>query len=191
MEKTSAILISRYPRTETSLIVHWCSPEQGLFKTVAKGALRPKSAFAGRLDLFVTCEVGYLRSRSSDLHGLSEVSLTDARLGLRSSYVRVLAATYFSKLVEMVAERETPLEDLHELLQLSLDYLVEHEPSERLVDRFERRLCELLGLGAPLSGAAGLLSDVFHRDLPTQRKALLENLARIPHKEPDSGSNFA
>ena len=72
MDKTTAILIGRYKLTESSLIVHWCSPELGLFKTVAKGALRPKSAFAGRLDLFISSEIRFARAKTGDLHTLAK-----------------------------------------------------------------------------------------------------------------------
>lgn len=178
MEPATAILINRHRLTETSLIVHWCTAEQGLFKTVAKGALRPKSPFTGRLDLFATCEVVFLRSHKTELHTLKEVHLLNPRLHLRNSYARVLAATYFSKLIEMVAERESPLGGLHELLRLSLDYLDEHEPGAKLVQRFENKLCEELGIGAVQSGGAALLHDYFHRSLPPQRDLLLKEINR-------------
>jgi DNA repair protein RecO len=191
LETVSAILINRSRLTETSLIVHWCSQEAGLFKTVAKGALQPKSAFAGRLDLFVTCEVVLARSPKTDLHTLREVHLTNPRLQLRGSYLRVLAATYFCKLVDLVVEKETPLGSIHELLRLSLDYLVDHEPSNRLIQRFESRLCSELGLGDSQQGAAALLHDVYHRPLPPQRKQLLEELAKVPKQDSLGDSDFA
>ena len=109
MEKTEAILIGRSRFSETSLIVHWCSADLGLFRTMVKGATRPKSPFAGQLDLFVTVEMGYRRSRTSDLHTLVEVRWTHPRLGLRSSYGRVLAATYLVKLVTQLVEPHAPL----------------------------------------------------------------------------------
>ena len=43
MEQTDAILVGRTRFGESSLIVQWCAPEVGLFRTMAKGALRPKS----------------------------------------------------------------------------------------------------------------------------------------------------
>jgi len=178
LEKTAAILINRHRLTETSLIVHWCSAECGLFKTVAKGALRPKSPFIGRLDLFVSCEVVFVRSRKSDLHMLKEVHLNEPRLALRGTYARVLAASYFGELIELIAERETPLPEAHELLRLSLDYLTGHDPSEKLILRFENRLCETLGMGGTGAGAAAILQDVFHRRLPPQRSLLLLEIKR-------------
>ncbi|OAI58103.1 hypothetical protein AYO49_05760 [Verrucomicrobiaceae bacterium SCGC AG-212-N21] len=188
METTSAILINRTRLTETSLIVHWCSEDAGLFKTVAKGALRPKSLFAGRLDLFVTCELVMARSTKSDLHQLQEVHLTEPRLTLRSSYPRVLAATYFCKLVELVAERETPLAGVHDLLRRALDHLDTHEPSAKLVLRFENKLCEHLGLGAVEHGGATLIHDVFHKPMPPQRKLLFDEMARTARKDKHDGT---
>ena len=176
-EKSSGLILRTRPLTETSLIVHWCSADCGLFKTVAKGALRPKSPFAGRLDLFVTCEVVFVRSGKSDLHTLREAQLTLLRLHLRDSYARVVAAAYFCRLLEMVAEREAPLGGLHELLRLALDHLDSHDPSAKLVARFENRLCGELGLGEVKSGGGALLHDYFHRPLPPQREELLKQIA--------------
>lgn len=183
MDRSTAILINRTRLTESSLIVHWCAVEEGLFKTVAKGALRPKSPFAGRLDLFVTCEVAMVRSTKSDLHTLKELHLTEPRLTLRNSYTRILAATYFCKLVELVAERETPLAEVHDLLQLALDHLNTHDPTPKLVLRFENKLCDHLGLGAVEQGGAALLHDTFHKPMPPQRKVLLDELARAEAKD--------
>jgi DNA repair protein RecO (recombination protein O) len=187
LDKTTAILINRHRLSETSLIVHWCSAEEGLFKTVAKGALRPKSAFTGQLDLFVSCEVVFVRSRKSNLHTLKEVQNLETRPHLRGSYARVLAASYFSRLVEMVAEQETPLGPLHEVLRLALDYLDQHDPTGKLVLRYENRLCQELGLGEVQRGAAALLQEFFHRALPPQRAELLRELKRLDTKESSSG----
>ena len=176
MEKTEAIIIGKYTLTESSLIVHWCSAELGLFKTVAKGALRPKSAFAGRLDLFVSAELRFTHSKVSDLHTLAEVVWTDPRLPLRNSYDRVLAATYMVKLMEMVVERETPLPAVYELLRKALDYLTTHEPSKALIERFELRLAEDMGVAGEVGKAAAALQMAVHQALPVQRRQLFERL---------------
>lgn len=179
MEKTEAILIDRTPYRETSFIIQWCAPEAGLFKTIAKGALRPKSAFSGRLDLFVSADVRYVRSRTSDLHTLAEVHWTTPRLGLRQSYARVLAATYFVKLITQVAEREAAIPVIFELLRKALDYLAEKEPTVALVKRFEQRLAEELGV-AGNGGFAHAIADAFHRRPPVQRAQLLKLIDSRP-----------
>ncbi|MFM2169400.1 MAG: repair protein RecO [Verrucomicrobiota bacterium] len=176
MQKAEAILIGRQRQTETSLIVEWCCAELGIFKTVAKGALRPKSPFAGMLDLFVTCELRFVPGKSSDLGILSEASWTNPRLGLRTSYGRVLAATYLVKLVAQVAERHAPLPEVQPLLVKALDYLAEKDPSPALVRRFEQRLAEALGIlpEGDQSLAAEAIADVFHKRLPVQRRQLFD-----------------
>ena len=176
MQKAEAILIGRQRQTETSLIVEWCCAELGIFKTVAKGAMRPKSPFAGMLDLFVTCELRFVPGKSSDLGILSEARWTNPRLGLRTSYGRVLAATYLVKLVAQVAERHAPLPEVQPLLVKALDYLAEKDPSPALVRRFEQRLAEALGIlpEGDQSLAAEAIADVFHKRLPVQRRQLFD-----------------
>ena len=68
---TGLILRTR-PLTETSLIVHWLTPDFGRMATAAKGAHRANSPFAGKLDLFYAADFSFSRSRRSDLHTLRE-----------------------------------------------------------------------------------------------------------------------
>ena len=178
MEKTEAIIIGRTRYSETTLIVHWCCPEMGLFRTIAKGALRPKSAFAGTLDLFVTAEIRFARAKNGDLHTLAEARWTNPRLGLRQSYGRVLAATYLVKVIALVVEPHAPIQAIYELLTKALNYLNDHDPSGAFVERFELRLAEDLGLvGEGISAvgeSARAIEESFHRRLPVQRRQLLE-----------------
>lgn len=183
MEKTEAIVIGRTRYSEASLIVQWCAPEVGVFKTMAKGALRPKSPLNGVLDLFVSAELRFVRSKSSDLHTLAEARWTNARLGLRESYGRLLAATYLVKLITLVVESGTPIPEIHELLVKALDYLAVKDPVPALILRFEQRLAEMLGIvpeGEAGSGngmAAAAIEDSFHRKLPVQRRQVMEWMA--------------
>ena len=176
MEKTRAILIRRYRLTESSLIVHWCSPEQGLIKTVAKGALRPKSGFAGRLDLFFGAEIEFVRSRSSDLHILRELAVLEPRFGLRSSYLQTLAASYFVQLLELVAEKDTPIPEIHDLLERALDHLAQGAPRLRSVTYFEEELVGHLGIGQATLPPHAAILKLYHK-LPAGREELIEALA--------------
>ncbi len=106
-----------------------------------------------------------------------EAHWINPRLGLRSSYGRVLAATYLIKLIALVVEPHAPLPAIHDLLAKALDYLNDHDPSRALMERFELRLAEDLGLvgenGASGSEAARAIEESFHRRLPVQRRQLL------------------
>ncbi|MFK5921379.1 MAG: DNA repair protein RecO [Verrucomicrobiota bacterium] len=176
MEKTTANLIRRFPLTETSLIIHWCSDTQGLIKTVAKGARRPKNRFAGKLDLFFHCEIEIVRSRKSDLHILKDISVLRTRLGIRGSYLQTLAASYFVKLIERVAESATPIPDLADLLERSLEYLDQNQPTRRAVLHFEKELARHLGVAHPTCTPATSISNTFGH-LPKQREELLDMTA--------------
>ena len=52
VEQATGWVLRKRLLTETSLIVHWLTAEQGRVATVAKGARRPKSPYRGKLDLF-------------------------------------------------------------------------------------------------------------------------------------------
>lgn len=120
----------------------------------------------------MSCELRFVPGKSTDLGILSEARWTNPRLGLRTSYGRVLAATYLVKLITLVAERHAPLPEAHPLLVKALDYLCEKDPSPALVLRFEQRLAEALGIvpEGEESLAAEAIADVFHKRLPVQRR---------------------
>ena len=177
IEKSHAILIRKTLLTETSLIIHWCSREHGFIRTVAKGARRPASPYAGKLDLFYSAELVWLPAKKSDLHTLKELEVTDFRLGLQATWVRVLCASYFVKLLEAVAEVETPVESLYDLLRRALDYLTSHDPTRKAVLHFERELAHDLGVQGD-GGALSILAlrQMLHR-VPPQREELWAQLS--------------
>ena len=83
MESTAAILLRKRKLSDTSLIVSWCTESLGCIQTVAKGARRAKSPFAGKLDLFFEAEIQIARSRKSNLHTLTEIALRNPFGGIR------------------------------------------------------------------------------------------------------------
>ena len=165
--------------TETSLIVCWCTEEFGLLKTVAKGARRPKSQFAGKLDLFHEAEIDFARSKKSDLHTLRDIEVTDHRHGIRANYSRVLAASYFVRLIEMAAEPESPIKELHHLLHRALGFLKEKAPDRRAVLFFESELTRHLGISYADEDPAVSLANVYG-DLPKQREELMRRMPNPP-----------
>ncbi len=152
-------------------MVSWLTLEHGRLKTLARGALRPKSAFAGGLDLFFECEIAYARSARSELHPLREAALRNPRDGLRRDYGRVELAAYFVELVELAVEPEHPVPEVYSLLQRALGYLETHAPERRALLHFEKELARALGLGGGARGAEALV-QLAHR-LPTARAGLL------------------
>ena len=175
MEKSGAILTRLTRLTETSLIVHWFTEDAGLIKTAAKGARRPKSPFAGKLDLFFSSDIQWSTARRGDLHSLRDSCPTNCRPKIRTNYHSTLLAAYFCKLLETAVEPEHPDPDLHDLLRRALDHVDGAGPSKRALRHFEHELARLLGLGDVPKQAAMALRETLG-GLPPQREQLLESL---------------
>jgi DNA repair protein RecO (recombination protein O) len=151
--RTTGLILRTRPLTETSLIVHWITPDFGRIATVAKGARRPKSPFRGKLDLFYLCEFSFLRSRRSDLHTLREVSLRETHSALRRELGWLEQAAYATELLEQTTETETPLPEFFDLLASFLKHLPDHSPQPQTVFGFEMKLLHLLGQSPDLASS--------------------------------------
>jgi DNA repair protein RecO (recombination protein O) len=145
-ETASGIILRTLPLTDTSLIIHWLTPNFGRIATVAKGARRPKSPFAGKLDLFYEADFSFSRSRSSDLHTLREVSLKKTNGAIREDILKLQQAAYAATFVVQGTETETPLSNIFELFQEFLESLCAHEPVAQTVFALELKMLRELGL---------------------------------------------
>ncbi len=168
-EKSTGIILRTRPLTESSLIVHWLTPDFGRIATVAKGARRPKSPFRGKLDLFYCCDFTFARSRRSDLHALREASIKDTHASLRREPGWVDQAAYATELMELTTECESPLPELFKLYDSFLRYLPLGPPRPRSVFAFELRLLAELGQSPELSKS----------NLSTDARLLLKDLATL------------
>ncbi len=176
VENTPAILLRTTRFSDTSLIVEWFTEMHGKLKTVAKGARRPKSGFAGKLDLFFDAEISFIRSRRSDLHTLREVALREVHGGLRTDLERVALASYFVELIELVTELEHPAPDIYGLLQRAFAHLAANPASARALLHFERELVRFLGIhGQPDITPVVAIGRAYGR-IPSARASLIARL---------------
>jgi DNA repair protein RecO (recombination protein O) len=146
IETSTGLILRTRPLTDTSLIVEWLTPELGRLATVAKGARRGKSPFAGKLDLFYRAEFSFQRSRRSELHQLREVALQETHGALRRDIEALEQASYCAALVEQATEKETPVPGIYELLDGLLGQLGQHSPQTQTALAFELKLLGELGL---------------------------------------------
>lgn len=156
----------------------WLSDRFGTLRTSARGALRPGSALAGKLDLFHCAEITFSMSRTSSLHSLREVTIETAFTTAANHYAALALASYFAELSATVAPPMQPAHELHDLLCRALDHLAAKPPSRKAFDHFESETARLLGVLDP-SGAtpphAALAQLCGH--LPRSRAAALAALA--------------
>ncbi len=207
-ERAKGLVLRTYPLTESSLIVHWLTREQGRIATVAKGARALKSAFRGKLDLFFAAEFLFARSRRSELHTLKEMRLVDTHPRLREELSWLRRAAYGAALIEQATEADSPVPELFELFSAFLN-AIPADSSPAPVLAFEIKLLDLLGLvpdvkGEGLSGGAARvigefrqadwgklarlrLSDAQRRELSRfLRKFLTWHLGKVPHGRGDA-----
>ena len=182
MQSTAAILLRKRKFSDTSLIVSWCTESLGCIHTVAKGARRAKSPFAGKLDLFFEAEIQIAPSRKSNLHTLTEVALRNPFGGIRRKYLRTQTAAYFVELIELCTERDHHEPELFALLRRAFGYLDANDPNLRVAAYFETELARITGVHDTKmlkSDPAFALGNLFGK-LPLSRTPLLKTLAQNP-----------
>ena len=173
IESASGIILRTRPLTETSLIVHWLTPELGRLATVAKGARQPRSPFHGKLDMFYEADFNFTRSRRSELHTLREVSLRQPHTAIRTDLGWLQQATYADALIEQATETESPLPEIHMLFTGLLEHLPQQPPKPRTVFAFELKLLRALGLEP----------DIAETQLPAATQALVSALLEKEWRE--------
>jgi len=182
VETTRAILLRKRKLSDTSLIVSWCTDSLGCIRTVAKGARRARSPFAGKIDLFFEAEIQIKRSKKSDLHTLTEVALKEPFAGIRENLRRTQTASYFVELIEICTEADHHEPDLFALLRRAFAYLNARDPDVRAVFHFEAELARITGVHDPkiLKSNPGMaLANLFGR-LPITRADVLKALSILP-----------
>ena len=175
MDTTGAILLRKTRFSDTSLILTWLTSVHGKLKTVAKGALRPKSRFAGTLDLFYACEISFVRSARSEIHTLREATLLNSRERLRRDYGSVALASYFVKLLDLTTEPDHPSPELYDLLTRALAHVDQKPPTRRALLHFESQLASALGILQPGVSPLMAIGRACH-SIPSSRNDLLAML---------------
>ena len=175
-EWATGLVLRTYPLTESSLIVHWLTREQGRIATVAKGARRARSTFRGKVDLFFSAEFLFVRSRRSELHTLKELRVIDTHPRLRQDLSWLRRAAYGAALIEQATEADSPLPEVFELFS---DFLDAIPAASSLVPvlTFEVKLLDLLGLAPDVK--AEELSAGARRVIGEFKQANWEKLARL------------
>ena len=166
-DKCTGLVLRLRPLKDTSLIVHWLTPEYGRFATTAKGCRRAKSPFRGKLDLLFEANIAFRRSRHTDLHTLTEVNLVELHPEVRKDVAKLRLMAYATRFLEQTTETETPLLGIHAILTTLLDHLACAATRPALVYALEMKLLNELGLAPAL--------DESRLDDPTIE--LLEQLA--------------
>ncbi len=130
-----AIILRLFRFSESTLIVHALTDELGMISIIAKGALRAKSPFAGRLDLFHECDVTVSRGRNSEMLTLREVALLKTHSNFSKNYELLSGVSKNVRFMQRFLESAVPVPDIFGLFR---EYLVALDNLNR-----DRKVCHL------------------------------------------------
>ncbi len=175
MEHSPAILIRRRAWGDTSWIVTWLTLEHGKVSTMARGARRPGSPFAGKLDLFYSAEISFQSSRKSALHSLREVQLLEPFDASGVPCANIYLCGYFAEMTDLVTEPGAPVAGVYDLLRRALGHLRSQTATLRALEHFERELARALGVG---DGVVLSALETCCGSIPSSRNAALKLLKK-------------
>lgn len=178
--------------SETSLIVTWLTDQFGTVRTVARGALRERSTFASRLELFERAEIVFAPSSKSTLHTLKEVApICSIRF---DGFAPLAVASYFAELSALVSPAMQPAADICDLLRRGLNYVASNPPGEKALRHFESECARILGVLDPSGSTSPAHSlEALCGKLPRTRHVALtacQQEDRFPENRPDDILGF-
>jgi DNA repair protein RecO (recombination protein O) len=162
-ERSEGLVIRLRPLGDTSLIVHWLTPEHGRLATVAKAARGPKSPLRGKLDWCFEAEFSFRRNPKGDLHSLSEVVVRNTHVSLRREVSSLELIAHAVATIELVTETETPQPEVHRLFLEFLAFLEIQGPMARAQFAWDLRFLAIQGLEPDPEGLtpeAGALMEI-------------------------------
>ena len=157
MIKTRAIVLHRFPYSDSSWIVKALAEETGTVSFIVKGGKRKDSPFRGALDPLALCEIVYRENPNTELQFLREASVINWHAHLREDLLALAKAQVMAEIVLRYAPAGVPLEGEFSLLEEALAAL--DEPAGNAP---ESKLPEA-GVAADIKPSANSKSGVFAR----------------------------
>lgn len=150
-----ALLLKRYPFSETSLVAHLCTREHGRVHVLAKGAFRPRSRYFAVLDFFGLLEIEWDSSPRRELSNLRAGSLVQRRRGIVEDALRYRSALAVLELSDIASRPSHADPALFDLADTTLARLAEGEVAADVAQvEFELGLLQNLGLFPSLETCA-------------------------------------
>jgi len=120
MIKTRAIVLHRFPYSDSSWIVKALTEETGTVSFIVKGGKRKDSPFRGALDPLALCEIVYRENPNTELQFLKETSVINWHAHLRENLLALAKAQVMAEIVLRYAPAGVPLEGEFSLLEEAL-----------------------------------------------------------------------
>lgn len=130
-ERSEAIVLRGVDFSETSRIVTFLTPGRGRLACLAKGARRPKSAFAAALDTFNRIELVYYWKEGRSVQNLAEASVLDGFAAIKADLEKAAFGAFALEVAGRVAHENEPSENLYSVLLHGLEALRRWDGSVR------------------------------------------------------------
>lgn len=150
-----ALLLRRFPFSESSLVARVLTRNHGRVHLVARGAFRPRSRYFALLDHFDTLELEWSANPKRELAELRAGEIARRRRALSRSLESYRAGLAMLELAELGSQPGQAEPELFDLLERSLDSLAEPEvDTSRAIVVFELGFLQNHGLAPALERCA-------------------------------------
>ena len=142
--KSPAVVIGTFALGESDRVVTFFSREYGKVRGVARAARRPRSRFAGALELFTLGELVFFDTGRSDLVRVDHFDVLHPLARLRDDLGRLGHASWVIECVGRLTAERDPHAGLYALMTRSLRAM-ERAPAGRVAVCFVARCLDALG----------------------------------------------
>lgn len=148
---TNAIVFKSVDFRESSRIVTMFTREHGKIALMVRGAKKPRSKFSGLIEVGNLLDVIYYYKSSRSVQTLTEASLTEKTLNLRTDFKKMATATSALELISQLLHEGEVNEPLFEFTSKMLVWLNATDVSpQKIFPYIQIRLADLMGLGLQL-----------------------------------------
>ena len=120
MLKSRAIVLHRFPYSDSSFIVKALTEESGIVSFIVKGGKKKESPFRGALDPLALSEVVFRQNPNTELQFIKEATLLDWRKNLRNDLLSTAKAQVMTEMILRYAPQGVPLQEEFERLEQAL-----------------------------------------------------------------------
>lgn len=144
IRKDEAFVLKRIPLRESSLLVTLFCREAGKIKAVAKGIRKEKKPLTIRFEPFTRLSIVYYEKLKSDIHLLSQVSISETYAFLRNRLDWFSYGSYLTELVDHLFNTHDPHPEVFDLLEEAFRQF-SHASAAGVARAFEVKLLGLIG----------------------------------------------
>lgn len=150
--KTSAIVLKAIDFQETSKIVTLLTKSHGKIAVIAKGAKRPKSKYAGLMEMGNILDIVLFVKNTRSVQTISEAAYKKKAFNIRYDFQKMAISTAVIEMVYQLLHEHEINQPMYNFTESFLIWLNEVERDVRnLFPYLQLRLAELMGVGLQLN----------------------------------------